>query len=31
MEPPTAEEEALVFHHHDSIESWLSEHAEELA
>ena len=31
MEPPTAEEKALVFHHHDSIENWLSEHAEDLA
>ena len=31
MEPPTADERSLVFHHDDSIDHWISEHAKELA
>ena len=31
MEPPTADEKALVFHHNDNIMSWLAEHAGYLA
>ncbi len=31
MEPPTADEKPLVFHHNDDIWRWLAEHAEYLA
>ena len=31
MERPTAEERALIFHHDECIEKWLTDHAESLA
>ena len=30
MEPPTADEEPLAFHHDENIKTWLAEHAERL-